>query len=142
MKYVSSSTRRRVGIAFTGVSLTVQAGAEETDINTIVKRFGITGKMPENVRVPLAGDFTDAFDFRTAMDGINEANRSFAAMPAEVRARFGNDPATFVDFCTKVGTDGSLANLDEMRKLGLAVPAKVPDPEPDPIRVRVVADGA
>ena len=45
-------------------------------------------------------------------------------MPADVRARFNNDPALFVDFCSDE------ANLDEMRKLGLAVPASQQgDPE-------------
>ena len=33
----------------------------------------------------------------------------------------GNDPQAFVEFCSDE------ANLDEMRKLGLAIPAKVED---------------
>ena len=35
-----------------GPSMTQQSQAEEADINTIVKRFGLTGKMPDNIRVP------------------------------------------------------------------------------------------
>lgn len=114
------------------ISLTVQSGKEEADINTLVKRFGLTGQLPQNIRVPLTGDFTDAFDFRTAMDAIRLAETSFAAMPADVRRRFANDPSLFVDFATELSSDGkTLANLDELRKLGLAVP--VPPPLSAPV---------
>lgn len=119
---------------------TVQDSAEEADINTIVQRFGLTGKLPTNVRVPLSGDFTDAVDFRSAMDAIVLAERSFAAMPADVRKRFGNDPAEFVGFTTAVDSSGKLKNLEEMRKMGLAVPAPAAIIEPDPVRVRVVTE--
>lgn len=112
-------------------SKTVQSDAVDADINTIVKRFGLTGEMPTNVRVPLDTDFADAYDFRTAMDAIVAAERSFAAMPAEVRKRFGNDPAEFVEFC------GNPDNIDEMIKLGLAIkkPAEV---IPPPMKVEIV----
>ena len=107
-------------------SKTVQSGKEEADINVIVKRFGITGVVPTNVRVPLYGDFTEIGDFREAQNAILLANASFMAMPAEVRLRFDNDPQAFLEFCSNP------ANLDEMRKLGLAVPAPVVDP-PAPV---------
>lgn len=97
-------------------SLTHQSFAEEADINTIVKRFGLTGELPSNVRMPEFADFTEVHDFKTAMDAVARSREAFEAMPADVRARFGNDPAAFVDFCT----DSS--NLEEARKLGL-VPA-------------------
>lgn len=106
-----------------GPGKTVQSSAEEADINTIVRRFGLTGQLPQNVRVPLQGDFTGAYDFHTAMRAIRNSEESFAAMPAEVRKRFHNDPAEFVDFATELTSDGkALANIEEMRKLGMAVP--------------------
>lgn len=97
-------------------SLAQQHQAEEADINTIVKRFGLTGQLPSNVRAPMYGDFGEGMDYRSAMLAIMEARQSFMKMPADVRARFGHDPAVFVDFCSNP------ENLDEMRKLGLAVP--------------------
>lgn len=97
----------------TDESMAKQSFAEECDINTIVRRFGITGELPTNIRMPTYGDFTGVHDFKTAMDAIATANESFDALPAEVRARFNNDPAAFVDFCSDT------RNRDEAKKLGL-----------------------
>lgn len=120
-----------------GRSKAVQSEREEADINTLVRRFGITGQLPQNVRVPTYSDFTDVFDFQTAMNAILAAEQSFMSMPADVRSRFHNDPQEFLEFCQHE-TDGKLTNLEEMRKLGLAVP-EPPAPEPvKPIEVVVV----
>lgn len=112
-------------------SLAIQSAAEEADINTIVRRFGLTGQLPSDVRAPQYGDFTEVTDYQTAMNAVLEAEASFMAMPADVRSRFENDPGRFVDFCSNPD------NRDEMKKLGLLVPEKVP---PAPVEVRVVVD--
>lgn len=96
-------------------SLAIQSARDETDINTIVKRFGLSGKLPENVVAPSYGDFTEVVDFQTAMNAIVDAERAFMLMPADVRRRFGNDPQLFVEFCSDD------QNLEEMKKLGLVV---------------------
>lgn len=101
-------------------SLAVQAQKDEADINTIVRNFGVTGKLPDNVRVPTYGDFDLVSDYRSAIEVAREAEKSFMAMDAKVRARFENDPQQFLEFCENP------SNLEEMRKLGLAVPAPVP----------------
>lgn len=93
-----------------------QSFKEECDINTILKRFKITGQLPENVRMPTYDDFTEVTDFQTAMDAIVAARESFAQMPANVRARFHNDPAEFVDFCSNPD------NRPEAARLGLVPP--------------------
>lgn len=92
---------------------TQQSFAEEVDINTIVKRFKLTGELPENVPMILQGDFTNVVDFRSAMDMVVQAREAFDAMPAEVRTRFHNDPQEMLDFSSDA------ANLDEAIKLGL-----------------------
>lgn len=108
-------------------SRTVQSQREDADINVIVKRFGVTGQLPVIPMPPLVGDFDAIFDFRSAQDTLIAARNSFMALPADVRNRFNNDPHLFVEFCS----DGK--NLDEMRKLGLAVPKKEePAPAPAP----------
>lgn len=108
-------------------SRTIQSDAEDADINVLVRRFGVTGQMPQNVRVPTFEDFGDeVFDFQSAMNAVRRAEESFNAMPADVRTRFNNDPQKFVEFCSDE------KNLDEMRKLGLAIPKSVdiiPSPE-------------
>lgn len=102
-------------------SRTVQSQKDEADINVIVRNFGLTGTVPGNYRPPLLEDFNEVVDFHSAMNAVKAAERSFMQVPAELRARFGNDPQRFVEFCSDE------ANLDEMRKLGLANPAPVVD---------------
>lgn len=100
-------------------SLALQSQAQDADINVIVKRFGLTGLAPQVPVPPTYGDFEAVSDYREALDMIREADRSFMALPAEVRSKFDNDASRFVDFCMDKN------NLDEMRKMGLAVPAPV-----------------
>lgn len=106
-------------------SRAVQSQKEEADINTIVRNFGITGKMPENIRVPSYGDFEGIDDYRSAIHAVREAEAAFMQVPAEIRARFENDPQQYLDFVDNP------SNLEEMRRLGLAKPAvEVPVPVP------------
>lgn len=111
------------------VSRTQQSQADETDINGIVRRFRVTGILPQGVRRPTYGDFDGVSDFRTAMDAMLAAQKSFNSMPSEVRDRFQNDPQRFVEFCSDEN------NIEEMRKFGLAVPAP---PKAAPVEVRVM----
>lgn len=113
------------------VSLTQQSSKDEADINTIVKRFLKTGVLPQGAENPRYIEFNEVFDFQTAMNAVVAAERSFMAMPAEVRERFGNNPAKFVEFCS------DKENLPEMRKLGLAItPEEVK--ELPPMKVEIV----
>lgn len=81
-----------------GESMTIQSMAEDADINVLMDRYGITGKFPENPRVPTYQQFEDVFDFRTAMEQINLAQEMFMEYPAHVRARFENDPQKLLEF--------------------------------------------
>lgn len=100
-------------------TLTQQHFADEVNINTIVERFGITGQLPTSVRMPTYEDYSEIVDFQTAMNAIALAREAFDQMPANVRARFNNDPAQFVDFCSNE------ANRDEAKKLGLLKPEEM-----------------
>lgn len=113
--YDSDKVSHETGIRFEDPSLAIQSQAEEADINTIVKRFGLTGQLPTNVRVPLTEDFVETFDFRSAMDTLNAAQKAFMSMPASVRGRFENDPAKFVEFVSDE------RNLEESIRMGLAI---------------------
>lgn len=97
---------------------TKQEFAEEVDINTLLRRFHITGQLPENVRAPTYADFTEVHDFHSAANAIAEANEAFEQMPAEVRYRFHNDPEQFVTFCDDPN------NRAEAEKLGLVFPVE------------------
>lgn len=119
------------GLKCEDTSLTQQHMAEETDINYIVERFGVTGQLPEApAYTPTYGDFTGVSDYRQALDAVSAADAAFMALPANIRARFDNDPALFVDFCSS--TDP--ADRNEAIELGLipppAVQSVVSVPEP------------
>lgn len=101
-----------------GPSKTIQSAKDESDINVIVRRFGVTRMMPTAVRVPSYGDYETVGDFHTAMNVVRQAEENFLLMPATVRARFGNDPGRFLDFASRS------ENIDELRKMGLAIPKK------------------
>ena len=102
-------------------SLTQQHQKQDADINHIVARFGITGELPFADRQPRYGDFTAVTDYHSAMNAVRSANEDFMSLPAELRARFHNDPAELVDFLA------SSYNKDEAIKLGL-VNAPIADP--------------
>lgn len=103
-------------------SLAQQQFKDECDINTIMERFGQTGQLPD-VRMPQYGDFTGVQDYHSAMNAVVEAQESFLALPAYVRARFENDPGQFVDFCLAEDTPEHRA---EAVRLGLVSPSPTP----------------
>lgn len=79
-----------------GESRTHQSFAEECDINRLVERFGIgLGEVPEFQAFDV--DFTQAGDFQSAMQELRAAQEAFNALPARMRAEFGNDAGAFVD---------------------------------------------
>lgn len=114
-------------------SLTRQEFAEECDINVIMSRYEKTGVISHvSQREPLYLDLTGIPDFRTAMDMMNDAEKAFLSLPAQVRKDFDNDARNFVDFASDP------ANLDKMREYGLAPPAPQEPPQAAPVK----AEGA
>lgn len=111
-------------------SLTRQADADDCDINVMMARYQATGIEPRvNPRQPQWGDFTDVPSYQEALAMVQQAKDDFEGLPAEVRARFGNDPAGMLEFLSDE------ANREEAIKLGLVMPP--PDPPP-PQRVEIV----
>lgn len=99
-------------------SLAQQNAKEDADINTLVRKFGITGQMPMLDKLPMEGDYENVGDFKTAMDAIIQAQETFMQLPADLRYRFHNDPQEFLEFTTNE------ANREEIKKLGLLKPEK------------------
>lgn len=97
-------------------SMTQQHHAKDADINEIVRRFGLTGVLPtEGLSMPSSGDFSGVGSYQEAWDAVRAAQEAFLEVPAELRARFGNDPGALIDFL------GDAANREEAIKLGLVV---------------------
>lgn len=118
------------------VGKTRQDQAVDADINVIVKRYGLTGQLPlVRPKIPLEADFRDAgeFDLGSALRFVREANDAFMAYPADVRAKFDNDPAKFVAFVENP------VNKDECVRLGI-LPKDPPARVKEVLDVRVITD--
>lgn len=89
---------------------------ESTDINEIVRQFGLTGQLPDNPLPPTYGDFSDVLDYHGALNAVRRSEEAFLALPAALRARFSNDPGALVQFL------GDEANRAEAVELGLVTP--------------------
>ena len=98
---------------FSKPSLTKQSFRDECDINNILRKFNVTGQLPAGRVQPQYGDFSGITDYQSALNAVMTAQDSFLELPAKVRAKFGNDPAVFLDFVSDE------ANKDEMKALGL-----------------------
>jgi len=101
-------------------SKTQQSFAVESDINTIVKRFGLTGQLPNGIAMPQSGDFSGVTDFQDALNLVLAAEAAFLEVPGDLRARFEHDPGRFMSFVEDP------ANREECIKLGFITrPAEV-----------------
>ena len=114
-------------------SLTHQEFREESDINTIISRFGIGENPIEAQKWVTNVDIADAPDnYQDVMNQLNAARDQFMSLPAKVRSQFDNDPHQFVEFMS------DQSNQDEWIRMGLAE-RRVEPAEPAPMKVEVVS---
>lgn len=83
-------------------SMTIQECAAETDINNLIARYNSTGSFHSLVESPsVPASFEDLCDVPTyheAMNVLVSVQDNFASLPAAVRDRFQNNPASLLDF--------------------------------------------
>lgn len=97
-------------------SLTEQSDEPEANINNMVERLGIAEVMARGYTGPVLGDFSEApGSFQEALHRLDAAKSAFAALPARVRSRFGNDPGEMLEFLER-SDEGA---FDEAIGLGL-----------------------
>lgn len=107
--------RKRFITALDNDGKTIQSQQKQTDINHILRSYQKTGHLTHIAQsVPTYGDFSNATDYLSAQLLIREAENSFMEIPAEIRARFENDPSLFLEFCSDP------ENVQEMIDMGLA----------------------
>ena len=111
--YDKDAASNESGLHCEDASLAQQHYKEECDINTILEKFNITGMLPEQTLSPRYGDFTGIGDYHTALNRVIAAQDEFEALPAQIRARFGNDPAQLIEFLENSD------NRPEAEELGL-----------------------
>ncbi|QXP08268.1 MAG: internal scaffolding protein [Arizlama microvirus] len=97
--------------------VTKQSDLKDSDINAIFKRFEKTGQLPNMIaKNPAYGDFTNVPDYQDALHIVMQSNDQFANLDVNLRNRFDNDPAKFLEFATDP------KNVEELAKLGLLKP--------------------
>jgi len=111
--YDTIAASNESGLACEEPSLAQQQFKDETDINNILRQFNVTGLLPEAPLSPRYGDFTGIVDYHTALNAVIAAEDGFMELPAELRARFQNDPENLINFLNDE------KNKDEAIKLGL-----------------------
>jgi phage internal scaffolding protein len=128
---------RRKVVNHTGDESKVQKSfQDETDIKNILEKYGRTGILPIMKNEAIYGDFSEVPDYMEAQNIIKQADEQFSLLSSDLRKRFENDPAKFLEFCTNP------SNMEEMIELGLA---KKPAPPQEPVPVvdsSSKADGA
>jgi len=115
------TNRGRVQIHFNDSTRTKQEYAQEADINYIVKKYQMTGELPRTPRTPLYADVSNVPDYQTLLNTINQVRDLFMTYPAEIRAKFNNDPAIMLDYIEKP------ENRDTAVQLGLLPGAPTED---------------
>jgi phage internal scaffolding protein len=131
--YDMNAASNESGLHCEDASLTQQHFKDETDINNILRQFNVTGLLPEAPLSPRYGDFTGIGDYHSALNAVIAAEDEFMTLPAELRARFENDPAQLIDFLSDEN------NRSEAEKLGLLDMSKA-ESTVTPLDVTVLGD--
>lgn len=93
-----------------GESLTQQQYAEQVDVNTLVRRFGVSGVLPVARDAPKFGDFP-IMDLHVAMNVVTSTREAFDRLPATVRSRFQNDPRVLWEWMQDPENDAEAVRL-------------------------------
>jgi len=100
---------------------TKQADADDTDINRIVARHGISAiAQSYEASIRRYGDVSNAPEYQEALNVMIAAQNAFMALPPKARKEFDNDPIKFLEFMDK-------GDEDEMVRLGVATRKHVVD---------------
>lgn len=95
--------------------MTQQHFKDECDINYLLRHYNDIPMPP-----PVYGDCTQYSDLQSAIDLVHAAGEDFLNVPANIRARFSNNPVDFFNFCNDPN------NKEELISLGLAQSGRVP----------------
>lgn len=123
MKFRNIYTAReeeRVGTLNYAPSLTVQADADDCDINNIMDKYVRYGTLPNvETREPIYADATTLpCDYLEALTIVNNAQDAFNSLPSNVRKEFNNNPSELLEFINDSN------NYEKAIELGL-----IPKPE-------------
>ena len=130
--YDKDAASNESGLACEEPSLAQQHFKDECDINNILRQFNITGLLPESPLSPRYGDFSGIGDYHTALNRVIAAQDEFEALPAQIRARFNNDPAELIEFLEDDNNRPEAESLGLVDK-GTAEAVEVPKTTPEKV---------
>lgn len=110
-------------------NLTVQSARNETNINQIMKRIEKGQLINTNLQEGRFEDISEFGDLESATIAVQRAEKAFMGLPAEVRARFKNDPVALVNF---LSDEGNRAEAEELGLIRPKDPEKGVPPIPEP----------
>lgn len=117
------------------VEATEQHHKDDVDLNVMAERMGVSDRavLPAALDPRYFGDVPEGFDLRFVLDQARDVENRFNQLPADLRERFGNDPAKLWRFIQDEKND------EEAVRIGLL---KKPEPirAPEPTLVKVVTD--
>ena len=97
----------------TGKGKTEQSHKKQCDINYILRDYHASGMIKHAAKYEGKYDDVTVQDFQEAMFIVKNAQTMFEDLPANLRNRFGNDPAAFLNFVQNPD------NSEEMHKMGI-----------------------
>lgn len=113
-------------------SMTRQSEMEACDLHNILRQFsqqGFDQLVRENAARGQYADLPDDIDYQNSLNLVMAAQASFATLPSQVRERFHNDPAKFLEFTSNP------ANVEELIRLGIAEDKTPKDPPPQKVEI-------
>lgn len=118
--------RPRLAKSFPGPSLAKQSFKKECDINHIMSKYLKTGLI--NHVAKYNGKYGESlptdFDYQDACNAVLEAQEIFMSVPSDIRRKFNNDPAEFLEFVKNP------ENIEKMYEMGLAKRPSSANPDP------------
>lgn len=109
--------------------------AKEADINNIMERYTRTGQLPTLIKKePSFGDFSKSIDYQESLNTVIKAQTQFDALPSATRKFFNHDPSRMLEFCADP------QNINQMIKLGLAIPKPPVTSDPTKTNTTKVSD--
>lgn len=95
--------------------LAKQSDKDGADINVIMRRYVQQGMLPMSRQIPFFADISEVGSLQEAMAVMDEAERVFAALDADTRKAFGNDPRVFVAAAQDPAAEPLFAKLGLMK---------------------------
>lgn len=126
---LKQSERMRVSTVNHEPTMTQQQFKDEADINNIMRKYGTDPAAFNSLtrKGGLYGDFSEIADYHSMLLQVADAQDAFLALPAQMRARFENDPGKLISFLQDD------KNYDEGVELGLITPKTPPKNPSQPV---------